>query len=415
MAAGSSRRPRAASRLRGEVLVIGGGMVGLTLASALAGAGLEVILVDRARPESMTDAAFDGRTSAIAYGSQRMLAGLGLWPRLADAAQAILEIRVSDHGSWLFLHYDHRDVGSRPLGYIVENRDIRRALLAHLATLPAARVIAPARVVAVDRDGPGVEARLEDGRVITAALAVAADGRGSLTRRAAGIRVVEWSYPQTGIVCVIAHERPHNGIAHEHFLPAGPFAVLPMTGDRSSLVWTERTALAPAMLALDDDDFTAEIARRFGDSLGRLEVVGRRWSYPLALMHAERYVARRLAIIGDAAHVIHPIAGQGLNLGLRDVASLAEVVVDAHRLGLDIAQAPVLERYERWRRFDNLVVIAATDGLNRLFSNSLPPVRLARDLGLAAVNRLAPLKRFFMRYAMGLVGDLPRLLRGEPL
>jgi 2-octaprenyl-6-methoxyphenol hydroxylase len=397
------------------VLVIGGGMVGLTLASALAGAGLEVIVVDRARPESMTDAAFDGRTSAIAYGTQRMLAGLGLWPRLADAAQAILEIRVSDHGSWLFLHYDHRDMGPRPVGYIVENRDIRRALLAHLATLPAARVIAPARVVAVDRDGPGVEARLEDGRVITAALAVAADGRGSLTRRAAGIRVAGWSYPQTGIVCTIAHERPHNGIAHEHFMPAGPFAVLPMTGDRSSLVWTERTALAPAMLALDDDDFIAEIARRFGDSLGRLEVVGRRWSYPLSLMHAERYVARRLALIGDAAHVIHPIAGQGLNLGLRDVASLAEVVVDAHRLGLDIAQAPVLERYERWRRFDNLVVIAATDGLNRLFSNSLPPVRLARDLGLAAVNRLAPLKRFFMRYAMGLVGDLPRLLRGEPL
>jgi 2-octaprenyl-6-methoxyphenol hydroxylase len=232
--------------------------------------------------------------------------------------------------------------------------------------------------------------------------------------------VTRWDYPQCGIVCTVGHEKPHNGVAHEHFLPSGPFALLPMTdgadgGHRSSLVWTERRALVPAMMALSPAGFARELMRRYGDGLGSLRQVGGRWSYPLGLMHAERYVDRRLALIGDAAHVIHPISGQGLNLGLRDVAALAEALMDARRLGRDLGSAEVLARYQRWRRFDNSLLMVVTDGLNRLFSNDLAPLRLARDLGLAAVDRLPPLKRVFMRHAMGLVGDLPRLTRGQAL
>ena len=408
-----------------DVLVVGGGMVGLTLAAALGGVGLRVAVVDRTDPAHLLDAAFDGRTSAIAHGSKRALDAIGLWPALAPDAEPILDIRVSDGASPLFLHYDHREVGA-PLGYIVENRAIRRTLFAHLRGLANVTLKAPMSVAGLETRPGAVEATLGDGTAVRAALAVGADGPRSWLRRRAGIALAEWRYKQTGIVCTMAHERPHRGIAHERFLPAGPFAVLPMTDDasvaagrlgrhRSSIVWTEREELAPAMLELDDDAFSDELAERFGDHYGAVRVAGPRWSYPLALHHAESYVAPRLALIGDAAHLIHPIAGQGLNLGLRDVAALAEAVVDAGRLGLDIGAADVLARYQRWRRFDNTVLIAATDGLNRLFSNDVPAVRLARDLGLGAVNRVPPLKRFFMRHAMGVVGELPRLLRGEPL
>ncbi|MDH3593500.1 MAG: UbiH/UbiF/VisC/COQ6 family ubiquinone biosynthesis hydroxylase [Rhodospirillales bacterium] len=408
-----------------EVLIVGGGMVGLTLGLTLAGAGVEVVVVDRADPATVQDAAFDGRASAIARGSQQALSGAGLWDAMAPSAQPILDIRVTDGrigagASSLFLHYDHRDVDDAPLGCIVENRAVRRALHAEAARRGHLRLLAPQQVIDLERGPSWVEARLGDGRRLRARLAVAAEGRTSPLREAAGIRTTAWSYPQAGIVCTVAHERPHQGVAHEHFLPAGPFAMLPMTDaedgtHRSSIVWTERRDLAPAMMALGPQDFAAEIARRFGDSLGRLEAIGGRWSYPLSLLHAERYVDRRLALIGDAAHAIHPIAGQGLNLGLRDVAALAEAVVDARRLGLDLGEAGVLARYERWRRLDTLMLIAATDGLNRLFSNDLAPLRLARDLGLAAVDRLPPLKRLFMGHAMGLLGDLPRLIRGEAL
>jgi 2-octaprenyl-6-methoxyphenol hydroxylase len=408
-----------------EVLIVGGGMVGLTLGLTLAGAGVEVTVVDRADPATVQDAAFDGRSSAIARGSQQALAGAGLWDAMAPSAQPILDIRVTDGrlgagASSLFLHYDHREVDDKPLGYIVENRAVRRALHAAAQGRGRLRLLAPLQVTDLERGPAGVEARLGDGRRLRARLAVAAEGRGSPLREAAGIRTTKWSYPQAGIVCTVAHERPHHGVAHEHFLPSGPFAMLPMTDaadgtHRSSIVWTERRDLAPAMVALAPEDFAREIARRFGDSLGRLEPIGGRWSYPLSLLHAERYVDRRLALIGDAVHGIHPIAGQGLNLGLRDVAALAEAVIDARRLGLDIGEAGVLERYERWRRFDTLMLIAVTDGLNRLFSNDLAPLRLVRDLCLAAVNRMPPLKRFFMGHAMGLAGDLPRLIRGESL
>jgi 2-octaprenyl-6-methoxyphenol hydroxylase len=386
---------------------------------------MSVVLVDREPAPRRLDIGYDGRSSAIAYGSQQALAGLGIWPKLAHGAEPILDIRVSDGrpdrpAAPLFLHYDHQDSGlDAPFGHIVENRIIRQALVERLAELPGAVVIAPGQVGELDRRAGAVEARLDDGRRVKARLAIAADGAGSAIRTRAGIRVAEFAYRQTGIVCTVQHELAHGGVAHEHFLPAGPFAMLPMTDHeglhRSSIVWTERSDLAPALLGLDDDAFSREIERRFGDSLGRIRVLGQRWSYPLRLIHASRYIDRRLALVGDAAHAIHPIAGQGLNLGLRDVAALAEVLADAHRLGLDIGAGDVLEDYERWRRFDSLLLITVTDSLNRLFSNNIEPLRLARDLGLAAVNRLPPLKRLFMRHAMGAAGPRPRLLRGLPL
>ncbi|WP_119460758.1 UbiH/UbiF/VisC/COQ6 family ubiquinone biosynthesis hydroxylase [Rhodospirillaceae bacterium SYSU D60014] len=417
-----------------DVAIIGGGMVGMTLAVALADAGIAVALVDAQAAPERTATSYDGRSSAIAFGSQQVLAGIGVWPGMAAEAQPILDIRVSDgdargRTSRLFLHYDHRDLAggdadAPPFGHIIENQVIRRALLDRLAALPTARHLAPARIAGLARTAGGVRVALSPNPTgvteIAATLAIGADGQGSPVRALAGIRVTDWSYPQTGIVCTVAHEKPHHGVAHEHFLPSGPFAMLPMVPDqegrnRSSIVWTERRAPARTMMALDADAFAAEIEHRFGDSLGRLRPVGGRWAYPLRLLHAERYADDRLALVGDAAHAIHPIAGQGLNLGLRDVAALAEALVDARRLGLDIGAADVLERYERWRRFDTLVLMAVTDGLNRLFSNDLLPLRLARDLGLAAVNRLPSLKRVLMRHAMGTAGELPRLVRGEPL
>ncbi|MBI1776766.1 MAG: UbiH/UbiF/VisC/COQ6 family ubiquinone biosynthesis hydroxylase [Proteobacteria bacterium] len=409
----------AAADLRVDVVVVGGGLVGLTLGHALASAGIVTAVVDRESPADLADDAHDGRASAIAHGSERVLAALGIWEHAAQHACPILDIRVSDGGfeagaSRLFLHYDHREVGD-PLGYIVENRFIRRALYRGLEKRPDLKLIAPARVEGLERIGARVRAHLADGRGIKASLAIAADGRSSPTRAAAGIAVTEWAYGQTAIVCAVAHERDHRNVAHERFLPAGPFAMLPLPGRSSSLVWTERSRIAGAMLALDDAGFAAELQRRFGDELGQLSVAGRRWSYPLGLLLAERSIDQRLALIGDAAHAIHPIAGQGLNLGIRDVAALAEVLVDASRLGLDIGQLDVLERYQRWRRFDTLSLIAATDGLNRLFQTSLPPVKLARDLGLAVVNELPGLKRLFMRHAMGTLGDLPRLVQGLAL
>lgn len=411
-----------------EVLVVGGGLAGLSMSAALAGAGLSVALVDRDNPSKTLSAPYDGRSSALARGSQQMLAAIGVWPLMSAAAQPILDIRVSDGkvgrpASRLFLHYDHEDVSGEPLGYIIENLETRRAFQKHLPSLETLSYFAPNELAELSRGGQGahrVSARLKDGQQLSAELVVAADGRNSMLRQEAGIRATTWDYPQCGIVGTVYHELSHEGVAHEHFLPAGPFALLPMTDDaegrhRSSLVWTESRDLTPHMLALDEAEFCLEMERRFGDSLGALSLPGKRWSYPLSLMHAERYSDHRLALIGDAAHAIHPISGQGFNLGLKDVAALSECIVDARRLGLDIGSPQVLARYERWRRFDNMALIATTDGLNRLFSNDLPPVRLARDLGMAAVDRMPGLKRFFMSHAMGLVGDLPRLIQGRPL
>ncbi|MFO1189384.1 MAG: UbiH/UbiF/VisC/COQ6 family ubiquinone biosynthesis hydroxylase [Alphaproteobacteria bacterium] len=419
--------PGGTNELVATVVVIGGGFAGLTLAKALADAGITTIVVEGEDPARATDTAFDGRASALALASRRIFEALALWPAIVPHAAPILDIRVADGASRLFLHYDHRDVGDEPFGYIVENRHLRIALLDRVPNTAGVAFLAPARVVELDRRPNGAVVTLSDGRIVKASLVVACDGRESLQRQAAGIPVVRWSYRQAGIVCTIAHERPHQGVAVEHFYPAGPFATLPLNDyagpdearsaapHRSSIVWTESLADAQRIMDLDDAGFHAALEQRLGDYLGAVRVIGPRWAYPLSLVHARRYVDDRLALVGDAAHGMHPIAGQGLNMGLRDVAALAEDLVEAWRLGLDLGDRPTLARYERKRRFDNVLMLAATDGLNRLFSNDIAPVRLARDLGLAVVDRMPLVKRLFMRQAMGTLGPLPRLARGEPL
>jgi 2-octaprenyl-6-methoxyphenol hydroxylase len=400
-----------------DLAIIGGGMTGLALACATASAGRAVLLIDHQALASTVAPPFDGRVTAIAPGSRSLLEAIGVWPELLGDAEPILDIRVGERHSPLTVHYDHRAVGGQPLGHIVENRLIRHALLRRLERLPGdvLALASPDRVVGLERDGAPALLQLASGVRARAALVAVAEGRSSPTRAAAGIGVLRWDYRQTGIVATLAHEQPHDGIAIERFFPDGPLALLPMTGRRSSIVWAADDRLADELIGLDDAEFVAELGERAGERLGAFTLAGPRWHYPLAMVQAQRYTDRRLALIGDAAHAIHPIAGQGWNLALRDVGALAELVIDAGRLGLDPGGASVLARYERWRRFDSLALIAITDGLNRLFGNDLLPVRLARELGLGLVERTPPLKRFFMRHAMGLLGDLPRLMRGEAL
>ncbi len=418
-----------------DLAVVGAGLNGSLLALAAGMAGLRTALIDRLPLDAMADAGFDGRTTAIAYTSQRLFAALGVWDDVAAQAEPILDIRISDAGhdgraSPLFLHFDHREAATNPesagpqsaapMGWIVENRFLRASLLRRLAACPDVELVAPDEVTETDRDAHRAALTLKSRRQIVARLIASAEGRAGTMREEAGIGARAWSYNQIAIVVVARHAEPHRGVAQEKFLPGGPFAILPMrdssSGEhRSSIVWTERAGLARRLLELDAPRFQAEFARRFGDFLGPVDTIGPRWSFPLALVHAERYVEQRLVLVGDAAHGLHPIAGQGYNLGVRDIAALVEVLVDTKRLGLDVGAADTLERYARWRRADNFTMVAATDLLNRLFSNDIKPLRLLRDIGLATVNRTPPLRRFFVRHAMGMVGDLPKLIRGERL
>ncbi len=405
---------RRASRIRVDAAIVGGGLVGMTVAIGLADAGLEVAVVDRAAPASQTLPAFDGRASAIAHASVRLLDALGVWTHVAEH-QSIEQIRVSDGDSRLHLHFDAAELGDGPLGEMVENRHLRLALFRRARDIDTLHLFAPADPAAIDHAPGRVVLRLADGREVETPLLIGADGRASRVRRQAGIRSFGWSYGQEGIVATIRHALPHGGIAHERFLPSGPFAILPLGGDRSSLVWTVRAREADAAFGLPPALFEEAIRRRVGGFLGELHVEGRRWRYPLGLRLAERYVAPRVVLVGDAAHGVHPIAGQGLNLGLRDAAALIEVLVEAARCGEDPGDELVLERYQQWRRFDNVLLACVTDGLNRLFSNDVLPLRLARDLGLAATGRIGPARRFFMRHARGTLGRLPRLLQGMPV
>ena len=394
-----------------DVIVNGGGMVGMSLAIALARLGIQVAVVDKAPLSQQLESAFDGRVSAISYGSKCILDSIGVWNFMAAEAEPIRDIRVVDGAMPVFLHYDHKEVGDVPLGYIVENRHTRVALQQAASSLPTLTLFEKQSPIALERDDAWATLRLQNGQSLRCRLLIAADGKTSALRSLAGIETMEWAYDQTAIVCTIAHENPHNGLAQERFLPAGPFAVLPMQGNRSSLVWVEPKDRVDLYLALSEDEFVQEIQERVGGHLGAIQTIGERFSYPLSLMHAKSYTSHRLALAGDAAHGMHPIAGQGVNLGFRDVAVLSELIGERFRLGLDIGGEDVLDAYQQWRRFDNISMLAVTDGLNRLFGINLLPVQLIRGLGLWAVGKMPPLKRFLMRHAMGLVGDLPKTIK----
>ena len=403
-----------------DILVAGGGLNGMALAVALGKAGLSVTLVDPLPAATRGDTAFDGRGYALSLSSQRLLAAIGVWHTVAAQSQPILHITVSDGragegASPLALDFDHAEIEEGPMGHMIEDRVLRPALLAALAAADGLTHLSEVSVIDHAPSNAGVTVTLSDGRRIEAALLVACDGKRSPTAVRAGIRRTGWEYGQTALVCAIEHEKSHDGTAHQFFMPPGPLAILPLPGNRSSIVWTERHAVAQAIAGMDDEAYLAVLRPRFGDFLGEIRLAGARFTYPLSLSVADRFVAERLALVGDAAHAVHPIAGQGLNAGLKDVAALAEVLVDARRRGEDIGRIDVLQRYERWRRFDTMTLAIATDTFNRLYSNDNPILRLGRDLGLGLVGRLPGLRRGFIREAAGLTGDLPRLSRGQPL
>ncbi|MDJ0627987.1 MAG: FAD-dependent monooxygenase [Rhodobacter sp.] len=403
-----------------DVLIIGGGLNGSALALALAQAGLSVAIVDRLANDIRADAAFDGRSYALAHASKRLLDAIGIWRGLADRTQPILQIKVTDGRagegpSPFVLEFDHAEIEEGPMGFMVEDRHLRRALMAAMADTPAIEQFSGLDVAGHAVDAAEAAVTLGDGSTVRARMLVGADGQHSPTARRAGIGRMGWAYGQTALVCAIDHSRPHNGCAHQFFMPPGPLAILPLPENRSSIVWTEADAEAARIQALDDAGYLDALRPRVGEFLGQIGLAGIRMTYPLTLSLAHRFAAPRVALLGDAAHRVHPIAGQGLNAGLKDVGALAEVLAIAHRRGEDIGRLDVLERYQRWRRFDTAALALATDGFNRLFSNDNALLRLGRDLGMGVVNSLPGLRRGLIREAAGLTGDLPRLLQGRPI
>ena len=402
-----------------DIIIVGGGLVGQTLALALAAHELSVIIVERADPEAHLAPEFDGRASAIASSTGRMLRVLGLGDLFDREGCAIRAIRVTDGLSPLHLHFDSAEASpAEPLGTMLENRSLRTALLGLVRANPLVSLIAPARIEKLERADASARITLSDGQRLVAPVVIAADGRRSALREQAGIRIAQWRYDAAAIVTMLTHEKPHDHVASELFYPAGPFAQLPMRDlpdgrHRSALVWTVHAGDAPGVMQLGPRGLAAEAEKRMGSFLGKIALIAPAASWPLGLHHAERYWAKRLILVGDAAHGIHPIAGQGLNMGLRDVAALAQVLTEASRIGEDLGAAAVAERYEQWRRADNSAVAFATDSLARLFSIPGKSAAMVRRTGLAAVNRIPPLRKAFMSVARGEAGQLPPLLRGE--
>ncbi len=402
-----------------DILIAGGGLNGTTLALALASAGFAVTIVDPLPRPPRAAGDFDGRGYALSIASQRVLKALGVWDELAGNVQPILDIKVTDgragEGSSPFLlAFDHAEIEEGPMGYMVEDRLLRPALLAALDTAGIGQIDG-ARVVAQSPGAAGITVTLDNSRALRASLLVGCDGKTSGVATRAGIHRTGWGYGQTALVCAIIHEEPHHGTAHQFFMPPGPLAILPLTGNRASIVWTESTRRAAEIQAMEDADYLDVLRPRFGDFLGEISLEGARFTYPLALSLAQSFVADRVALVGDAAHAVHPIAGQGLNAGLKDVAALAEVLADAHRRGEDIGRVDVLTRYQQWRRFDATTLALATDAFNRLFSNDNSLLRLGRDIGMGLVNAMPGVRRGLIREAAGLTGDLPRLAKGQPL
>ena len=421
----SARNTPADAEIVADVVIVGAGLAGATLALALAAGNLSCVLVDSRPFEALTAPDFDGRASAISFAAWRGWRVLGAVGALEPHAQRIEQILVTDgrapgasvrrpSGAWL--RFDSAEIagrnGGEPLGYLIENRHIRAAL-AQAVLASRVQVIAPGKAAQISREAGGVTVTLEDGRRLKGSLLVGADGKASRVRQDVGIGTAGWNYGDTGVVATVRIDRDHEGVAYEHFLPGGPFAILPLTGRRASLVWTEKKARGAALMRASPEAFEAHLRRRFGAFLGQVEAEGPRFAYPLGLQIADSLTAYRTALIGDAAHSVHPIAGQGLNMGLKDAAALAEVLIEAARLGEDLGAAVVLDRYARWRGVDNMGVALATDAFTRLFATDHPLVRTVRDAGMAVVNRIGAARRMFMAEAGGASGDLPRLLRGE--
>lgn len=404
-----------------DIIIAGGGLNGPALALALAQSGLRVIVVDAQPERARAEAGFDGRAYALAIASKRLLQGIAIWPQVEALAQPIVKIKASDGvagqgAAPFFLTFDSAEIEEGPMGFMLEDRHLYRAFCEAMAVQPGLTLVSDDRVVDQMAEGPGVRVTLASGRVLGARLLVGCDGRGSGVAATAGIRRVGWGYDQTALVTAVWHARAHEGVAQQFFMPAGPLAILPLAGGHhSSIVWSEEAGAAAAIQALDDAAYLEALRPRFGDFLGEIRLAGARFTYPLSLSLAQSYVAPRVALVGDAAHGVHPIAGQGLNLGLRDVAALAQVLVEATRRGEDLGALDVLERYQRWRRADATLLALGMDTVNRLFSNDNPVARLGRDLGMGLVNAVPGLRRGFMRQAAGLSGDLPRLLAGQPI
>ncbi len=403
-----------------DVLIAGGGLNGPALALALAQAGLRVSVVDAQLARARANEGFDGRAYALAIASQRLLSAVGVWPAVAGEAQPILQVRAADGRAGerpapLALNFDSAELDGGPVGYMLEDRFLARALADAMAASPHITLIPATSVVAQEPGPAGISATLSDGRTLSARVLVGADGRRSTVAERAGITRTGWGYGQTALVCALEHEQPHHGVAQQVFLPTGPLALLPLPGNRTSIVWSETDANARTLAALPDADFLALLRERLPSGLGEVRLVGPRFSYPLNLTLANAYIAPRVALAGDAAHGVHPVAGQGLNLGLRDVAVLAEVLVEAHRRGEDIGAGDVLARYQGWRRFDATTLALGMDAVNRLFSNDNPFLRAGRDIGMGVVQSIPSLRRAFMRQAAGLLPNPPRLLAGQKL